>query len=390
MRLPVRLAGRSGLWLVPQVAARRLARQAQELAGGRLAPAPPADHPDRRADGAAHDRRRRPSRSASRAKSPASATSGPDNEAFIAAGHRGREQRRADGLHRPQPALPRRRRRPGTQARRRVLDRDAAATRSSTPCRARAWAASTSTAAGRCSSASRAGRRRSGSPCACTDIPMGSFLKPYEPIPIPLGRVGRRPRPCDPPSGRPTGRIVYTRDGVVAIGNDTDVLDRPRAGRGPSAGRLALRSSATPRARTTASGRRDPTGSTRRLPPGVEIPRTYLGDLAILYVGDRWAMAPGHRFQPADRGRGPGRAQVGRVPLSGKKSGEAPGASSFFWRARSARGSARRHRELARELRVEAGPRVASRVRERFDRVLPLPFFRLLRCAPLPSAIRIR
>jgi hypothetical protein len=26
-------------------------------------------------------------------------------------------------------------------------------------------------------------------------------------------------------------------------------------------------------------------------PPGVSIPRTYLGDLAILYVGDRWAAA---------------------------------------------------------------------------------------------------
>ena len=25
-------------------------------------------------------------------------------------------------------------------------------------------------------------------------------------------------------------------------------------------------------------------------PPGVEVPRTYLGDLALLYVGDRWAM----------------------------------------------------------------------------------------------------
>ena len=25
--------------------------------------------------------------------------------------------------------------------------------------------------------------------------------------------------------------------------------------------------------------------------PGVEVPRTYLGDLAILYIGDRWAMA---------------------------------------------------------------------------------------------------
>ena len=26
-------------------------------------------------------------------------------------------------------------------------------------------------------------------------------------------------------------------------------------------------------------------------PPGVVIPRTYLGEMAILYVGDRWAVA---------------------------------------------------------------------------------------------------
>jgi hypothetical protein len=29
---------------------------------------------------------------------------------------------------------------------------------------------------------------------ACTDIPMGSYLKPFEPVPIPLARKG--PRPC--------------------------------------------------------------------------------------------------------------------------------------------------------------------------------------------------
>jgi hypothetical protein len=59
---------------------------------------------------------------------------------------------------------------------------------------------------------------------ACTDIPMGTFLKPYEPIPIPLGRKSAMAVACDPPSGKVKGRIVYTRDGVYQIGNDTDVM----------------------------------------------------------------------------------------------------------------------------------------------------------------------
>ena len=41
-------------------------------------------------------------------------------------------------------------------------------------------------------------------------------------------------------------------------------------------------------------------------------------------------MAPGDRFQPTDRDRRPGGAEVGPVPRSRKKFGEAPGASSFF------------------------------------------------------------
>src|SRR5262245_10907814 len=59
---------------------------------------------------------------------------------------------------------------------------------------------------------------------ACTDIPMGSFLKPYEPVPIPLGRRLAACSACEPPSGKVRGSIVFTRDGVVAVGADTDVL----------------------------------------------------------------------------------------------------------------------------------------------------------------------
>jgi hypothetical protein len=118
---------------------------------------------------------------------------------------------------------------------------------------------------------------------------MGTFLKPYEPVPIPLGRRLPAAVHCDPPSGKITGRIVYTRDGVIAMGTDSNVLID-----------LGVASGIQPGDQLTifryASGSDygiRPQGSYwvyTQPDPGVEIPRTYLGDLAILYVGDRWAM----------------------------------------------------------------------------------------------------
>jgi hypothetical protein len=125
---------------------------------------------------------------------------------------------------------------------------------------------------------------------ACTDIPMGSFLKAYEPVPIPLGRRQPAAVACDPPSGKVTGRSVYTRDGVVASGNDSNVFID-----------LGVASGIQPGDQLTifryASGADygiRPQGSYwvyTQPEAGVEVPRTYLGDLAVLYVGDRWAMA---------------------------------------------------------------------------------------------------
>ena len=124
---------------------------------------------------------------------------------------------------------------------------------------------------------------------ACTDIPMNSFLKPYEPIPIPLGRRMPSAVACDPPSGKAKGRIVYSRDGVVAIGSDMNVLIDLGLAEGVQPGdQLTIFRYAT----GSDYGIR-PQGSYwvyTPPPPGVEIPRTYLGDLAVLYVGDRWAM----------------------------------------------------------------------------------------------------
>ena len=121
---------------------------------------------------------------------------------------------------------------------------------------------------------------------------------------------------------------MYTRDGVVALGGDSDVFidlgiaDGVQPGDQFSIFRYAA---------GTDYGIR-PQGSYwvySPPPPGVEIPRTYLGDMAILYVGDRWAMARIIDAQPFDRGRGPGRAEVVRQ-RSRMNSEEAPGASSFF------------------------------------------------------------
>jgi|RhiMetdeSRZDD1v2_1073273.scaffolds.fasta_scaffold00942_16 hypothetical protein len=124
---------------------------------------------------------------------------------------------------------------------------------------------------------------------ACTDIPMGSFLKPYEPVPIPLGRRLPACAACDPPSGKVNGSIVFTRDGVVAIGADTDVLIDLGVAEGVQPGdQFAIYRHAT----GTDYGLNPQGAYWVYTPPpaGMEIPRTYLGDLAILYVGDRWAM----------------------------------------------------------------------------------------------------
>ncbi|HEY4231085.1 MAG TPA: hypothetical protein VGO79_13010 [Thermoanaerobaculia bacterium] len=125
---------------------------------------------------------------------------------------------------------------------------------------------------------------------ACTDIPMGSFLKTYEPIPIPLGRKSPPAVACDPPSGKAKGRIVYTRDGVYQIGTDTDVLVDLGLAEGLQPGDFLT----IYRYNYGFEYGIRPQGTYWvNLPPpeGVQIPRTYLGELAILSVGDRWATA---------------------------------------------------------------------------------------------------
>jgi hypothetical protein len=125
---------------------------------------------------------------------------------------------------------------------------------------------------------------------ACSDIPMGSFLKAYEPVPIPLGRKDKAAVACDPATGKVTGKIVYARDGVVAIGADSDVLIDLGVAQGIQPGdQLSI----FRYAQGAEYGIRPQGAYWIYKPPagGMEVPRTYLGDMAILYVGDRWAAA---------------------------------------------------------------------------------------------------
>jgi hypothetical protein len=125
---------------------------------------------------------------------------------------------------------------------------------------------------------------------ACTDIPLGSFLKAYEPVPIPLGRRLPMETVCDPPNGKPLGRIVTTRDGIWAIGTGTNVMIDLGVAEGLQPGdQLSIFRYAS----GTDYGLR-PQGSYwmyKPPPAGVTVPRTYLGSIAVLYVGDRWAAA---------------------------------------------------------------------------------------------------
>jgi len=124
---------------------------------------------------------------------------------------------------------------------------------------------------------------------ACTDIPLGSFLKKFEPIPIPLARRTPPAVAGDPPSGKPQGRIIDARDGVVALGQDNDVIVDLGVANGVEPGDfLTIFRYSTGRE----YGIRPEGAYWVTVPPpaGVEIPRTYLGELAILQVGDRWAI----------------------------------------------------------------------------------------------------
>jgi hypothetical protein len=118
---------------------------------------------------------------------------------------------------------------------------------------------------------------------------MGSYLKTFEPVPIPLARKSPPAISGDPPSGKARGRIVFSRDGVVALGADTIVIVDLGSADGVSPGDFLT---IFRHAAGEEFGVR-PVGSywvNLPPPPGVAIPRTYLGEAAVLMVGERWAI----------------------------------------------------------------------------------------------------
>jgi len=124
---------------------------------------------------------------------------------------------------------------------------------------------------------------------ACTDIPMGTALKPFEPIPIPLSRRTPPAVAGDPPSGKAKGQIVRAKDDLVTMGNDSVVMVNMGLDIGVQPGDFLT-------IFRYAWGREygiKPVGSVWEVkppPPGVEVPRTYLGEIGVLAVGDHWAI----------------------------------------------------------------------------------------------------
>jgi hypothetical protein len=124
---------------------------------------------------------------------------------------------------------------------------------------------------------------------ACTDIPIGAALKKFEPIPVPLARKTPPLQPGDAPSGKPAGNIVFTRDGVVAVGQDATVIVNLGVADGLQPGDFLT----VFRYTAGTDYGIGPVGTywvNLPPPPGVVVPRTYLGEVAILVAGDRWAI----------------------------------------------------------------------------------------------------
>ena len=125
---------------------------------------------------------------------------------------------------------------------------------------------------------------------ACSDVPLGVALKPFEPIPIPLARKTPAAVSGDPPSGKAVGTIVRSKDGLVALGTDSAVMVDLGADHGVQPGDFLT-------IFRYAQGREygiRPVGAAWEMktpPVGMQIPRTYLGEMAVLAVGDRWAIA---------------------------------------------------------------------------------------------------
>jgi hypothetical protein len=105
---------------------------------------------------------------------------------------------------------------------------------------------------------------------SCDAIRLGSGLKPFEPIPIPMTILTPPVTRCDPASTKPRGYIVYVREDVVTFAKDDVVLIDLGEGDGVAPGTLCV------------IYRDNPVAGT---------PRLLLGELAVLTTGNHWASA---------------------------------------------------------------------------------------------------
>jgi len=105
---------------------------------------------------------------------------------------------------------------------------------------------------------------------SCDAIPLGAWLKPFEPIPIPMTVLTKPVERCDPSSTKPKGYVVYTRDDIVTVGQDHDVMidlgDADQLMPGSQA--ILYRDNPVPGA-----------------------PRILIGEIAVLTAGNHWATA---------------------------------------------------------------------------------------------------
>ncbi len=59
---------------------------------------------------------------------------------------------------------------------------------------------------------------------SCDSVRVGSYLKPFQPIPIPIARKTPPRGRCDPSSHKTSGTIIYVKDEIESFGQDHVVL----------------------------------------------------------------------------------------------------------------------------------------------------------------------
>jgi hypothetical protein len=120
----------------------------------------------------------------------------------------------------------------------------------------------------------------------CTDVAPGVFLKPFEPIPIPLARRTLPQTACDESSGKSTGRIIYVRDDKPGLAAGDDVIIDLGSDSNLSPGDfLSIYREMIPREYDVTFS-----GHLSTLTSG-NSHRTQMGELAVLTVSDRYAIA---------------------------------------------------------------------------------------------------